>query len=309
MSDTPQPLRVIAFPGAPNLPTFAAIEKGYFAQAGLDVTVELTASSIEQAKRTAAGEFDVVCTAFDNVVAYAEGQGAAGPDVDPEYVVIAGATQLELSLVVASEITSFEDLRGKTLALDAVATGFAFVLYEMLARHGLSRDDVEMVEVGATPQRWQSLKAGEHVGTLTIEPFTSIAQRAGFNVLARSSDIFDSYQGGIIATRRSVLAQSPKPLQAFLRGYLRGLEWVQNPANRDEAETILQARMPQILPQAVTPVMKSLLSPRSGLTPGAAILPEGMRTVLKLRSTYGGGARLENPKRYLDLSLLESAPE
>ena len=53
------PLRVIAFPGAPNLPTFAAIEHGRFQARGFDVELELTPSSIYQAEKTAAGEFDI----------------------------------------------------------------------------------------------------------------------------------------------------------------------------------------------------------------------------------------------------------
>jgi len=45
------PLRVIAFPGAPNLPTFAAIEHGRFQARGFDVELELTPSSIYQRKK------------------------------------------------------------------------------------------------------------------------------------------------------------------------------------------------------------------------------------------------------------------
>ena len=39
-----------------------------------------------------------------------------------------GATQLELSLIAAPEIKTVADLAGKTIALDALTTGFAFVL-------------------------------------------------------------------------------------------------------------------------------------------------------------------------------------
>lgn len=302
------PLRVIAFPGAPNLPTFAALEHGIFEAEGLAVDLTLTTSSIEQARKTASGECDIACTAFDNVVAYGEGQGAAGPDVDPDYVVVAGATQLALSFITAPDIKTFADLRGHSVALDARTTGFAFVLYDMLERAGMSAQDVDMVEVGSTPARWQSVKAGTHVGTLTIEPFTTIAQKNGFTELGRSEDLYDSYQGGIIAARRGFARQNPSVVQAFLRGYLRGLAWVQDPANRAQAEALLQARMPEVQPQAVRPVMESLLSPASGLTPGADVLPEGMATVLRLRSRFGGGgAELTDAAKYLDLSYLAAA--
>jgi ABC-type nitrate/sulfonate/bicarbonate transport system substrate-binding protein len=306
MSDL-KPVRIIAFPGAPNLPTFAAVEQGYFSEEGLAVELALTPSSVAQAERTAAGEFDIVFTAFDNVVAYGEGQGAAAAGVDPDYVVLMGATQLELAIVTAPEVRTYADLKGRSIALDALTTGFAFVLFDMMQKSGLSRDDVTFAAVGATPQRWQSVKAGEHAATLTIEPFTSIAKRSGFNVLDVSSNHFASYQGGSIAARRAYAAENTEPVKAFIRAYLKGLAWTLDPANREAGAALLQSRMPDIQPAAVPSIMASLLSPRSGLTPGAHILPDGMRTVLDLRSRYGkGGKVLTDIEKYLDLSFLEA---
>jgi ABC-type nitrate/sulfonate/bicarbonate transport system substrate-binding protein len=306
MSDL-KPVRIIAFPGAPNLPTFAALEQGYFADEGLAVELALTASSVAQAERTAAGEFDIVFTAFDNVVAYGEGQGAAADGVDPDYVVLTGATQLELAIVTAPEVKAYADLKGRSIALDALTTGFAFVLFDMMEKSGLGRDDVTFAAVGATPQRWQSVKAGERAATLTIEPFTSIAKRSGFNVLDVSSNHFASYQGGTIAARRAYAAENPETVNAFIRAYLKGLAWTLDPANREAGAALLQSRMPDIQPAAVPSIMASLLSPRSGLTPGAHILPDGMRTVLDLRSRYGkGGKVLTDIEKYLDLSFLEA---
>lgn len=306
MSDL-KTVRVIAFPGAPNLPTFAAIERGYFAEEGLAVELVLTPSSVAQAERTAAGEFDIVFTAFDNVVAYGEGQGATADGVNPDYVVLMGATQLELAIVTAPEVKTYEDLKGRSIALDALTTGFAFVLFDMMKNSGLGRDDVTFAAVGATPQRWQSVKAGEHAATLTIEPFTSIARRSGFNVLDVSSNHFDSYQGGSVAARRAYAAENPETVKAFIRAYLKGLAWTLDPANREAGAALLQGRMPDIQPAAVPSIMASLLSPRSGLTPGANILPDGMKAVLDLRSRYGkGGKTLTDIEKYLDLSFFEA---
>lgn len=303
MPAAPTTIRVIAFPGAPNLPTFAAMEQGFFAAEDIRVELATTPSSVFQAQKIAAGEFDIAFTAFDNVVAYSEGQGA--PDGgNPDYAVIMGATQLELGFVVAPEIKSYPDLKGKSIALDALSTGFAFVLYDMLERAGLNKGDYTFAAVGATPQRWQSVKDGQHAGTLTIEPFTSIARRAGFNVLGVSTELYDSYQGGTVAARRPWLKDNRDAARAFIRSYLKGLDWTLNGANRDAAEALLLAKMPEIQPAAAKPVMTSLLSPRSGLTPKAEILPEGMRRVLALRSRYGaGGKTLSDIEKYLDLAL------
>ena len=93
-----------------------------------------TPSSAFQAENLINGKFHIAGTAFDNVVAYQEGQGAVKFDRQPDLFAFMGATQVELAFIVAPEIASYQDVKGKSLALDAVATGFAFVLYEMLAQ-------------------------------------------------------------------------------------------------------------------------------------------------------------------------------
>jgi hypothetical protein len=50
--------------------------------------------------------------------------------------------------------------------------------------------------------------------------------------------------------------------------------------------------MPEIQAPVVDAVMNSLLSPRSGLTPKGAVILEGMKTVLQLRTQYGSGKML-----------------
>jgi ABC-type nitrate/sulfonate/bicarbonate transport system substrate-binding protein len=303
-------LNVIAFPGAPNLPTFAALEQGYFAAAGLDVRLTTTPSSIFQFEKFGIGEFDIAFTAYDNVVAYSEGQGAAKLNPVPDFRVLAGATQIGLSAVVAPEIETAADLKGKSLALDAPSTGFAFVLYDLLAHLGLPRDAYEAAAVGATPERWASVKAGAHAGTITIEPFTSLAKAAGFKVLTQSGDLFPTYQGGIIAGRHDWVVAHTDETTAFLAAYLKGLRWTLDPANRAAASELLAAKMPEVKPGVLGAVMDSVLSPKTGLTPDGAILPDGMRAVLDLRSRYGRPqTTLTDIEKYLFLPPYQKALE
>ena len=298
-------IELICFPGAPNLPIYVAQSKGWFESNGVSVNLSTTPNSAFQAENLASGKFQIAGTAFDNVVAYQEGQGAV-PLKDTDFFAFMGATQVELAFITAPTISSYEDIKGQSLALDALSTGFAFCLYEMLAKNGLSKSDYKMVPVGATPARWESVKAGEHVGTLTIEPFTSIARNQGFKVLDTSTNIFPAYQGGAFAASRKWAAENPETLKGYIRGYLAGLAWTLDPANREEATQILLTNMPEIKPQVAGAVMNSLLSPRSGLTPKGAMLMDGVDTVLDLRSRYGSGGKLSDPTKYIDLSYYHS---
>jgi ABC-type nitrate/sulfonate/bicarbonate transport system substrate-binding protein len=301
-------LKLIAFPGAPNLPVFVAIEQGYFEAAGVKVTLETTPSSAYQAEALINGNFQIGATAFDNVVAYQEGQGAVTFADTPDLFAFMGATQLELSLVVAPEIESYDDLRGSSLALDALSTGFAFVLYRMLEQAGLGDSDYEAVPVGATPQRWESVKAGEHAGTLTIEPFTSVAVANGFRVLATSRSVLEHYQGGVFVASRRWAESNGESLEAFIRGYLRGLAWSLSESNYAEAVEVLQRNMPAIKDSVVDAVMAKLLSADTGLTPAAVLDEAAMQTVLELRNRYTHPKKvLSSVAPYLDLSYYQRA--
>jgi len=299
-------LRIIAFPGAPNLPIFAAIENGYFDDRDVDVTLETTPSSSYQAESLVNGDFHIGATAFDNIVAYREGQGAVTFDETPDLFAFMGATQLELSLIVAPDVSSYADLRGRSLALDALATGFAFVLYHMLEQGGLCEADYERVAVGATPQRWESVRSGQHAGTLTIEPFTSVAVANGFHVLASSRSALNRYQGGAFAASKRWAADNSASLEGFIRGYLRGLAWTLDERNYADAVTVLRRQMPAIKEGVVDAVMSKLLAPETGLTPEGVLDEAGMQTVLELRNRYSSvDNRLASVESYLDLTYYE----
>ena len=300
-------VELIAFPGAQNLPIFAALDQGLFEKAGITLNMTTTPNSAYQAENLASGKFNIAGTAFDNVVAYVEGQGAVKLDPVPDFFAFMGATQIELAFITQADIKSYADVKGKVLAMDALYTGFAFVLYEMLAKAGLSKDDYKIEAVGATPVRWEAVKTGKFAGTMTIEPFTSIARGNGFTVLDTSTKHYPDYQGQAYVASRKWAAANPDALKAFIRGYLGGLAWTLDPANKDAATALLLSKMPEIQPRVAGAVMASLLSPKSGLTPKAAMLPAGVDVVLDLRSRFGGGAKkLTDQSRYVDLRYYEA---
>lgn len=302
-------LRLIAFPGAPNLPIFAANAEGFFTAQGIVVELTTTPSSTFQFEQLYKGGFDLAGTAFDNVVAYAHGHGAVPLDGPLDVFAFLGASQIELSLVAHPDIASMHDLRGKTIAMDALATGFAFVVHHLLGAAGLAREEFELVAVGATPARWESVEAGIHAATLTIEPFTAMARASGFTVLGTSTQAFDAYQGGVFATRRCFAEANEDALRGYITGYLNALAWVTEDANRARCAELLLTHMPALKAGAMAPVLDKVLTPKTGLTPDGDISPAGVATVLGLRSKYhDSGLQLTDASRYIDLSLRNSCP-
>jgi ABC-type nitrate/sulfonate/bicarbonate transport system substrate-binding protein len=306
MADTP--LKLICFPGTGLLTLYAGIEKGFFAAHGVAPEIETTPSSMYQMQKLVNGDFHIACGAVDNFIAYQENCGEAPLDREANLCVLMGATQIDVSFVVRPEYETYESLKGSKLALDALATGFAFVLYRMLDNAGLTADDYEMVSVGATPNRWEAVQKGEYAGTLLIEPFTGMARGAGYRVLESSLDTFENYPGQMFGADRDWAAANRETVIGFMRGYLDALDWTLDPANREEAGAMLAARMPQMKPQAIAPSMEKLVSPRTGLVPNATVDLKGLETVLELRSQYAPQKlQLTDVQKYLDLSYYDEA--
>src|SRR5947207_8610299 len=124
----PTPLRVIAFDGGWNLPIWAAQRQGFFDAQGVAVQLSYTPTSAFLVNALLENRVDLAFAVFDNVVAYQEGQGEAKIPDNPDLFAFMGGDGGFLAIAAAPAVKRFEDLKGKTLSVDAMTTGFAFVV-------------------------------------------------------------------------------------------------------------------------------------------------------------------------------------
>src|SRR5256885_1944696 len=165
----PATLRVMGFAGSANAPVFVAQDKGFFAARALQVDLAPAPDSATQIAALREGRIDIALTAMDNVLPY--------PD---ELFAFLGMNDGgRISLMVAPRIRRYAELKGEPLAVDALASGYAFVLMEMLARNGLAPGDYRLVSVGGSPERLRAPQAGQAAGPLRNAPTAPAGQRAG----------------------------------------------------------------------------------------------------------------------------------
>lgn len=305
---THRKLDTIVFPGGFNLPLWTAQEQGFFARQGLDVQLHFTGSSMEQLSGLISGKWDIGMTGFDNVVAYQEGQGEAEIDRDPDLFVFMGGDDAFLRLVVSGNVKSYADLRGKTLSVDAMTTGFAFVLRKMIEKAGLEDGAVSYERAGGVMQRWEALIAGKHAGTLLLTPLEIIAEKVGLNLLQNASEVIPAYQGIVGAARRGWAAQNGDALRGYIRGYLDALAWLYDRANKDAACRLLLGKVPNMAEPVALRTYDILLGETGGFARKAEIDWSGIEAVLALRSEYGRPQKhLDDPGKYVDLTWYEQA--
>jgi ABC-type nitrate/sulfonate/bicarbonate transport system substrate-binding protein len=255
--------------------TVAARVNGYFAGDGLEVDVTPTPNSTDQMRGLSQGKFEVVSTAFDNVLAWSGREGA-------EIITVAQISdKTVLPVFVRPEIKTWSDLKGKKLAADAVDTAFALVLRRILLANGLdmTKGDYELVALGATGARLESMIKGETYAGVLTPPFDVKALDAGMRRIGDSKEVLPDYPNTVLAVNRDWAQKNRDTLVAYLRAWHKGMIWVKDQANREAAIKMVGSELKLNPKQAAESVDE--LS-----TTGNLNLP-GLQVVLDLRNQFG----------------------
>ena len=269
-------------------------QKGFFEAEGLEVKVIRTANSTEQMRGLSNGSFQLVSTAFDNVLGWSGREGA-------ELIAVAQIIDSAIYPVfVRPEIKNWNDLRGKKLAVDAVDTAFALVLRRVLLDKGLdfTKGDYELIAVGNTPLRLESMKKGDTFAGVLTPPVDSQAAAAGMVRLGDSREVLPGFPNTLFATTRAWAQKDRAQLVGYLRAWLASLKWMR--ANPDEALKLVEAEF-----KVNTKVAASLIQE---MTATGAINPAGLDQALQLRNRFGLTPPMgPNLSRYYDLQFFDAA--
>lgn len=304
----PTTLKVISFPVPANMSLQVGVDTGLFAAEGLEVVNTLTPSSMYLMKNLIDGGFDIAAGAIDNPIAYMEGQGAVATDSEPDLVVFMGGADYSFPFVVAPGIGSWADLRGTRLAVDALNTGYAFLMRKMFRDNGLGDDEYEFVAIGGPTERAEAMKTGDFSGALVTAAAAAQLAASGCRVLDSDPDPWAGYQGNVFFTRRDWAAANRDALLGFIRAFQRAVDWNLDPANAARLPAILVRYLPHIPLPAAERAAASLQAEGTPLKAGTPINMDGVRTVLELRSRYGEPQKtLGNAEKYVDLSYFDAA--
>lgn len=269
-AQAPRVLRLSGF--VPDGPTALARASGALAAAGLDVEVTITASSTEQMQGLSDGTYDLVSTAFDNVLAWS---GRAGAEI---IVVAQTDAAVELPILARPEIGDWSELRGKPVAVDAADTAFALVLRRVLLAHGLELDrDYTVVAVGAPAARLQAMQDGRAFAAILNPPTDAQALAAGMVSLGDQREILPNYPGSVLAVRRDWARDNRDVLVAFLRAWTQAGQLAA--AEPDAAA--------QTFGRAVNLPTATALRLLPTAFDGGAVQEGGLQTVLDLRNAFG----------------------
>jgi ABC-type nitrate/sulfonate/bicarbonate transport system substrate-binding protein len=304
-------LRVNTFPNAKALPVHVGIAKGMFAKYGLAVEVESTESSQRQRDGLAAGRFQIAHAALDNAVAMVE---VAKRDV----IIVSGGDSGMNEFFVQPEISSFADLRGKTVVVDAPDTAYALQAKKLMLQHGLREGaDYTIKPVGAVALRYQAMIAdNSNAAAILNLPFTVEAAGRGLKSLGGLVDLLGPYQAAGAFVMREWARGNANALTRYLAAYVQALRWIRDRNNRTEAVNLLVGNL-KLDRNIAARTYDLLVVPASGFTPDAKFDVEGFRNMLALRAEIAGTPPADPPgegkerqalaERYVDLHYYDEA--
>jgi NitT/TauT family transport system substrate-binding protein len=217
-------------------PFYIAQELGYYAAAGLDVTLRHHGFTESEFGAIVAGQENAIFAGGDEMLqARAQGQ--------PLVYVAQIYTKYPVGLIVpaGSPIHSVADLRGHTIGIPGEFGETYFGLLSLLQSAGLSKTDVKVQSIGFTQaEALLAHKVDAAVGYLNNEPIQ--LQKAGFAV--RTFPVSQPLISNGLAALESELSTHAADIRALVQATLQGVRYaIDHP---QEAVTISKKYVPTI---------------------------------------------------------------
>jgi NitT/TauT family transport system substrate-binding protein len=213
---------VVAYPQASGVftPLFVASEAGLFKKYGLNVKLQQLNPQLS-VQAVVSGSADMSVAAGDLVNASLQGAKIK--------LLGSSMSQLVFQLWAAKEITSIQQLKGKTLAGSTPRSVLEIATRETLKKHGLAfESDYKFVYVQSVPAILTAVASGRASAGALSAPTTAKAKEAGLNMLA---DIAKENIPGLplaYGFSDKFIKENPNTISAFLKAMAEGVARTKN---------------------------------------------------------------------------------
>ncbi|MGZ5924066.1 MAG: ABC transporter substrate-binding protein [Rhizomicrobium sp.] len=218
------------FPAPPILPAFGPIQlakgKGYFSDAGLDVSFAVGRGGVDVAKQVGAGNAPIGGIVADAPI-MVRGNGVPIKMV----AVFGGKGFMQLVVREDSGIEKPADLKGKTITVMSFQDTTFYALLGLLASAGLTQDDVNIQAVGPTGV-WEFVAAGKSAGMAGVPDWIPPVQAAGVKVKVIPTDEYFPHMAQAIAVSDQVIKDRPEMVQKFVTAALHGMKDIIDDPNK-----------------------------------------------------------------------------
>lgn len=224
-----------------SFPVFVAIGEGFFADEGLEVTVESINGSGAVLQALSAGQAQFGRPGPGPVLA------ARSRDVDVVFIYnVAARTNFGIVVEEGSEFQKIEDLRGKTIGTgtaDGAEVGFARNV--LLGANMKEGADFTFLTVGDGGPATAAFTRGDMSAYAASTADAAILNQRGLKVRDITPPEYQSFFGNGLATMGDTIRNNPELVEKFGRAFARGHAFALDDANREKVLAHLKAGNPQ----------------------------------------------------------------
>ena len=205
-------------------PVFIALEKGWFKDAGVDLTIKDFTAATQVPLAIVSGDADFGTTAFTagfyNLAAKGglkviAAQSAERPGFQLNVIAVTKAAW-------DAGVRSIKDLAGKRVAMTTAGSSMHYSI-EMLARKfGVDAKTITMVPLQSLPNMAAAFKGGQvDAASFPITTYRQVEAEAGGHIIAYVGDE-EPWQLGAVFTSPKTITERRPLVEKFIAGYRRG---------------------------------------------------------------------------------------
>jgi ABC-type nitrate/sulfonate/bicarbonate transport system substrate-binding protein len=219
-------IRVLETAGIPSAFLTYGVQRGFFKQEGLDVTVQPSQGGAEAIPAIVSGDVQVAgSNAVSVLLASTQGLDlriiAPGTFARPEK---------DFSAIMVSRdgpIREPQDLEGKRIAVNTLKNVTEVTAREALAKEGVDPSSLRLTEI-PFPEMPQAVAKGDADAAFLIEPFVTVAKNEGLRTLASPyNDTRPGLQVGSYVAQSGFAEQNGDVVEGFANGVARTAEAIE----------------------------------------------------------------------------------
>lgn len=210
------------FPAPDFLPAFSPFQvakaKGYYKDAGLDVTFQVGKGGADVAKQVAVGNAELGGGIGDTpIVVRANGLPIKG------VALLGGRALTQIVMRTASGVTDVKSLKGKKIGVLAFQDTTYYNLLAVLASAGMTKADVDIQAVGPAGVV-KLMISGDLDAIAGVPEWTAAIKAAGVEVTSQPiNDIFPGMAQAILSSDDTI-KNKPEVVRGFVTATLKGLK-------------------------------------------------------------------------------------
>lgn len=280
-----------------NAPVWIAEEKGLFKKYGLETEpIVIGGGATRSVSAVIAGDLQFGSTGGGAVVSAV----FSGSDIA---MVAAGNNKGIQRVMVKPEITTPAGLKGKRIGITTLGSSGHLALLLMLRKWNMVPEDVQIIQVGASPVMLISLQKGGIDAAVLQDPTFFVAEDSGFKTLGDPVAMDIQYLQNVLVASRAYLKSHRELASRFMKGFVEGVAYFKR--NKEDSMRILMKKM-RVEKGKETYLERSYnLFATQYLEAAPYPSVVGTRTVLEFMAKDFPKAKTADPNSFIDNSLIK----